>query len=331
MLEKKTWQLNLAYRYYESYKHFVGDSEQDHRVEDGTEVINISHATDIGFSYGLTNRIVLSVNLPLQYYKRTSLYEHYGNSTSANPQQMRFATNAEGIGDIRISSFYSFINPGNDSSRWNLAGGIAVKVPTGNENVIDEFHRLNAAKQDSLITRPVDQSIQLGDGGWGFNLELHAGYKLSPQWSLYFNGFYLFNPQRMNNTLTRGTLTNVDPLIAYHSIADQYAARIGASTWLSHSHSIKASLGGRIEGVPAKDLIGQDDGFRRPGYIVSIEPGISTTFSHFGISVYVPVSVYRNRIKSFYDLSDPTGVRHGDAAFADYLVNVSLSYSPFSK
>lgn len=38
----------------------------------------------------------------------------------------------------------------------------------------------------------------------------------------------------------------------------------------------------------------------------------------------VPIALYRNRIKSYADKLDPKGVAHGDAAFADYLVSLSL-------
>jgi hypothetical protein len=43
--------------------------------------------------------------------------------------------------------------------------------------------------------RTVDQSIQPGDGGFGFNLELNAWHKLSKTFVAYFQGYYLFNPR----------------------------------------------------------------------------------------------------------------------------------------
>jgi hypothetical protein len=38
------------------------------------------------------------------------------------------------------------------------------------------------------------------------------------------------------------------------------------------------------------------------------------------------VALYRNRTKSTYDRSDPSGQRHGDAAFADYSINLGFGY-----
>ena len=91
--------------------------------------------------------------------------------------------------------------------------------------------------------------------------------------------------------------------------------------------NLSATFCGRAEGLPAHDAIGKSEGFRRPGYIISVEPGIGFRTGHIAYQLNVPVAVYRNRTKSVDDLSDPTGQKHGDAAFADYLVNIGITYS----
>ena len=78
-------------------------------------------------------------------------------------------------------------------------------------------------------------------------------------------------------------------------------------------------LGGRIEGVPVRDLIGKSDGFRRPGYAVSVEPSLSFSRGAHTFSLAVPVAVYRNRQRSVADLISGGA---GDAAFADYIILV---------
>ncbi|MBR9999534.1 MAG: hypothetical protein KFF73_11210, partial [Cyclobacteriaceae bacterium] len=88
-------------------------------------------------------------------------------------------------------------------------------------------------------------------------------------------------------------------------------------------------LGGRMEGIPSSDLAGGSDGFRRPGYVISIEPGLSYSLGNFVAFVSVPIALERNRTQSYQDkkLTEATGdYRHGDAAFADYLVNASVSW-----
>lgn len=322
-LQKGQWQFGTSYRYFKSYKHFRGDSEEEERVEAGTEVINVAHSADFSLAYGLSNRLSAGVNIPVIYYDRSSLYEHYGNSLTANPDQLRFNTGAAGLGDVRISGTYWLFNPDKDSLRGNIAVGLGVKTPSGNSNVNDEFHKRTADGRDSVITASVDQSIQLGDGGWGATLELQGYYKVSKNCWLYAAGYYLFNPMSVNKTVTRGA---TDPLIINHSIADQFSTRMGVTFPAVKKINLQGSFGSRFEGVPAHDVFGTSEGFRRPGYIVSADPGVSWLHNNLNIALNVPVALYRNRVKSVYDLSDPTGKRHGDAAFADYLISLSLQY-----
>src|SRR5262245_9099978 len=76
----KSWQFNMNYRYFKSYKHFVGRDEQEHRVENGTEVINHDNSILLGANYTLNNRWNFSAIVPVVYIDRSSLYEHYGNT-----------------------------------------------------------------------------------------------------------------------------------------------------------------------------------------------------------------------------------------------------------
>ena len=324
-LDKGQLQASFNYRYFRSFRHFRGNHEEPERVEMGTEVINITHAAEMALAYSISKRLSVSASLPLIFYDRSSLYEHYGNSLTANPEQKRFHTNSKGIGDLRLSASYWLLHP--EHSRHNVALGLGIKLPTGNENVQGEFHKRRSTDgSDSIATRAVDQSIQLGDGGFGLTLDIQAYASIFNRATLYLNGSYLSNPQNFNKTLTRGTLQNVDPLIAYHSIADQYLARLGINYLLLPAQNLSASLGGRIEGIPSQDLIGKSEGFRRPGYTIAAEPGLFFQKGQANIALTIPVALYRNRTKSTYDLADPTGQRHGDAAFADYSINLGVGY-----
>ncbi len=326
LLTKGEWQVSGTYQYFKSFRHFRGDMEEHERIEYGTQVENLSHSVDFTVSYALTNRLSLSLNLPYLNYDRSSLYEHYGNSTSSNPDQLRFHTNSSGLGDMRITTNYWLLNPQKENLNGNISVGLGIKLPTGNENVQGDFHKISSDGMDSISTKPVDQSIQLGDGGWGFSTEIQGFWKVFNKGWVYFNGFYLFNPESVNKTLTRGSLDGANPIIAYHSIADQYSAAVGLNYGLWPEAGLSISLGGRIEGVPSQDVFGDSNGYRRPGYIISLEPGLSYMYKHLNVNFNFPIAMYRNRTKSVYDLSDPTGQRHGDAAFADMLYRVSLVY-----
>jgi hypothetical protein len=125
-------------------------------VEEGTQVENITHAIDLGLSYGLSTRFGLALNMPVIYYDRSSLYEHDGNSVTTNPSRARFHTGAMGIGDTRLTANYALFNP-ERVSKGNISIGMGIKMPTGNSSVEDEFHRRTADGRDSVVTRAVDQ------------------------------------------------------------------------------------------------------------------------------------------------------------------------------
>lgn len=321
LLTTGEWQASIGYRHFKSFRHFRGTEEEAQRVENGTEVINHFNSFDLGIAYGISERLSMTLVLPYTMNDRSSLYEHYGNNVpeGVDPDTYRFHTGSQGIGDLRLGALYWLLDP-STHYKSNIAVGVGIKAPTGNPNVQDDFHKLDENKQDYTIRKAVDQSIQLGDGGWGVNLELQAYQSVFKGGVLYFNGFYLSNPRNVNNTLRSNTADPSNPF-SYFSVADQYAMRLGLN--YSPLSNFAVSLGGRMEGIPAKDIIGKEEGFRRPGYIVSVEPGVTYFYKQFAFNLNVPVAVERNRIRNVQDIQNGS---HGDAAFADYLINASVAF-----
>ena len=107
------------------------------------------------------------------------------------------------------------------------------------------------------------------------------------------------------------------------SVSDQYLARTGIVVPFKPVRGMSLSIGGRLEGVPPRDLIGKSDGFRRPGYAISIEPGVNFVRKRDTWTLSVPIAVVRNRQRSTSDIIDR---RHGDAAFADYVILAGYSH-----
>lgn len=308
--------LGANYRYFKSYRHFRGDHEEVERVENGTEVINKSHFMDLSINYGITDRLYANALLPLVFHDRSSLYEHGGNPP--NGVGYRGTTTSSGLADIRLGLGYWLFDPMKEGN-FNYAVGLGLKLPTGSYDYTDTFYNQGEGR-DQDIEAVVDQSIQPGDGGLGITLDIQGYHVLSPQFLLTTNLYYMSNPSITNGVLTRGGGSEF-------SCPDQYAARLGLN-YLGSS-GLAIYLGGRLEGVPSTDLIGSSAGYRRPGYVVSVEPGISYGINKVLFSINVPVAVYRNRIQSYSDKqrTQETGVfRNGDAAFADYLINFNVSY-----
>jgi hypothetical protein len=77
-----------------------------------------------------------------------------------------------------------------------------------------------------------------------------------------------------------------------------------------------------MEGVPVEDWVGGSQGFRRPGYGISIEPGVTWSKGRYSVAISAPVALERNREKSVSELERGT---HGDAAFADWFLTASFT------
>lgn len=312
MLEKGEWNISTNYRYFKSFRHFRGTHEEPNRIEDGTEVINYQHGLDINISYAFSERIYGLVSLPFQYNERSSLYEH--------GRTERHTTYSKGFGDMRIGAGYWLLS-GEKAKKGNTAIGLGIKFPTGDYAATSTFY--NQGEEGLALEKTVDQSIQLGDGGTGLIVDFQGLWNVGGTFFWYYDGFYMFNPKETNGTLTNRRRENE----AIMSVPDQFALRTGVFKSFEKVHGLGASLGGRIEGIPVHDAFGGSEGFRRPGYIISVEPGISYMKGNVTGSLNVPIALFRNRTQSVTDIenSTPDDVVHGDAAFADYLINFSLA------
>ena len=317
----KGWQFNASYRYFKSFRHFVGTVEQKQRKEEGTEVINWSHTMNLELTRQLDHRWSYSIYAPILVNTRSSMYEHGGNTGGANA---RHKTRSFGLGDIRIAAYRWMLNP-MKSMKGNIQAGLGLKLPTGDYRVQDFFYKSNG----SIVLGPVDQSIQLGDGGTGFTTELNGYYNMGKHWSFYGNFYYLLSPREQNGVSTaRGDAPSSTAILygsSTMSVPDQFMLRGGFNYSLKH---FSFSGGLRHECLPAKDLVGGSSGFRRPGYVTSIEPGITYEGRKTNFYLTVPAALWRNRTQSVPDKNRTaiTGVyAHGDAAFADYSINLGCT------
>lgn len=317
------WQLNTSYRYFKSFRHFVGTEEQKERVEKGTDVRNWQHTLNLTLVRQFNNRWSMSIDAPILYNDRSSMYEHYGNS-STNPNARRH-TRAFGLGDVRVSGAYWLLDPVKHIN-GNIQVALGIKLPTGDYRYQDFFWKNDTTR----VLGPVDQSIQLGDGGTGFTIEINGYYNFSEMLGVYGNFYYLINPREQNGVSTARGGTPSAAAVRYGtsvmSVPDQYMARAGFNV---SRHAFTASAGIRMECIPSEDLIGGSSGFRRPGYVISAEPSVSYRFKKLTAFASVPVAIERNRTKSHADKlrSSAENINaHGDAAFADYSLNFGLLF-----
>ncbi len=317
LLDKGDLQIGINYRYFKSFRHFRGTEEEPDRLSNNTEVVNNSHAWDFSVTYGINKRLYSSITVPTVINTRSSLYEH-----GRNERNMTFS---RGLGDIRVGLGYWLFDM-EKSPNGNLAVGLGIKLPTGNFNASDIFY--NVGPNGEPQTRPVDQSIQPGDGGFGLTIDFQLYQKIADGFYGYTSGFYLLNPRETNGVRTfRETLSPILENESIMAVPDQYSVRGGLS--YNASSLLATSLGVRFDCVPVKDLIGGNEGFRRPGNVLSIDPGINIMTNKFSFNLNVPFAVRRERPQSFTDRQTElqTGnPRNGDAAFADYVINFGITY-----
>jgi hypothetical protein len=309
--EAGSWSASFGWRYQKSDRHFVGDHYEEQRDEQESQVINNLNMADLSLRYQATKRTELSLGVPFVMATRSQALR------SNNVNLERYQTQARGIGDMVFSARRWMFDPDTHAT-WNLQLGAGVKLPTGPNNITDTFRVLQGGTITNVV-RTVDQSIQPGDGGFGMMVDYNV-FKgvMGGKMTLYSSGAYLANPQETSHVLTyRGGAGE-----RIMSIADQYLVRGGAAFALPWSERITAAAGLRVEGVPVKDLLGGSQWFRRPGVAVSFEPQITINNGKHGVTVGVPIAIYRNRFKSVWDL-ERNG--HGDAAFADWLLMFGYS------
>jgi hypothetical protein len=297
-------EVSLSYRYLHSESIFIGDHEQEQIEKANLGNITDIHSFDVSLSYAFTRRFSATLTLPFTDATGSAIHADF----------MRHTMHSGGLGDLRLVGNVWAWNPATQP-RGNFLLGLGFKAPTGDHNATDLFYRPSGP-----VLRPVDISIQPGDGGWGMVLEMQGYREFLTNLYGYVAGFYLINPRVKNGT---ETLRSTPGNIVINSVPDQYLGRLGLSYLIWPRHGLSLSLGARIDGIPTRDLIGGgDDGFRRPGYSIDMEPGLAMSQGRYMFTLSGPVALYRHEEASIRDLQ--TGTR-GAGGFADYLILASVS------
>ena len=306
------WSMSIGYRKQYSHRHFVGTQEQVQREQQGTEVVNSVHLFDVSLTYDFNPRWSLSLSLP--FMNATRIYDHQLFQTLLKiPGAPDQVSNSNGLGDIGVSAKFWLKRPPAENGR-NVAFSFGMVFPTGNSSATDTVNTVNGPQRVF-----VDQSIQPGSGGYGI-LVATEGFQRIKRAVLYGSASYLLTPQERDgtpNASLAGLNRPANPLTSDMSIPDQYLVDGGLAYPFPHIRGMAVKGGLRYEGVKVKDLIGGSLGFRRPGYALSVEPGLQYSRGRDTWTFNLPVAVQRNRKRSVPDQLQGTA---GDAAFADYLL-----------
>lgn len=272
ILTARSWSFSAALRYYKSGDAIVGTEQ----VAEG-EVIGRYPSLNLGATYSFNDRWDLSVALPI-VNPRDNFEHGDGERHTIGP--------GLSIGDLRVTGSYWVFDPTRPRS-GNVVVGLGIKAPTGKYDVEATYYT-----PDGEVVLPADLAVQPGDGGWGIILATQGFQVVARRTYFYGDGFYLINPRDTNGTVTETALFYFGEPVPL-SVPDYYQVRTGFGYQAWPNHGISLSLGLRLDGIPTEDLVGDSNGFRRPGYNLAVDPGITVSWGRHIFSLYYPVAIAR--------------------------------------
>jgi hypothetical protein len=298
------WILNVSNRYFEAPESYRGD-----KFVTDTLVRNKIYTLNISVLSLLKNGWSLGFSMPISANSRRNYADHGGL------QWPKHTTRSFGLGDVRLAVYKWLLDPA-ISKKANIQLGLGIKLPTGDYKYQDYFFRNDTTK----VLAPVDQAIQLGDGGTGITAELSAFYSVTHSVNLFISGYYLTNPREQNGVSNlkgrNPTSVEIANNTTVMSVPDQYNLRGGANFEVQR-FVLSASI--RYERVPVNDLIGGNRGFRRAASITSFEPGITYKMQTILAYAYIGVPFKRTIVQNAQNNSTPAG-------FANYIFNFGAQF-----
>jgi hypothetical protein len=313
-LEPRDWVLTVSYRHYRAFRDYQGSTELPVPSPPFLYADSRVNVVDVALTYSLSSRWSFTLQVPFAKSSRETYVEH----DLVSLHTMR----ASGFGDAQLIANAWLLDPSTHPNE-NFSAKFGLKTPTGAASKKDYSYR-----ETGPVLRPVDPAIQPGTGGWGLVFGAQAFKKIYAHASVYADAIYLSNPKEMNGTespfgdVPELTFNDIGYII--DSVPDQYSLRAGISHEVPPIKGLSGMFGLRMDGVNASDLFGGSDGYRLPGYSVSIEPGVSFAYGKNFFSVNVPVTVRGHGSKTLADIRTGNPVA-GTVTIADS--QLILSYS----
>jgi hypothetical protein len=302
--EAHQWRLTVGYRRLYTNQWTVGTEVHNDSAPFGSAPIISIHTFVASLAYAVTNRFNLQLSLP---FSTGSLSRVYPDSASHRES-------TSGVGDVSLVANLWMLDPGapGEHRKGNIALGLGVKAPTGSNHVASKFYTASGP-----VPFAADQAIELGDGGWGIILETQAFRQVFDRAFVYLSGSYMFSPRAQTDVATTPTSG------LFWSVPDIYSGRVGLAYTLLPDQGLSASLGGRIDGDPVQDVLGGgDSAYRRPGYVIYLDPGFALTRGRDNITLSVPLRLHAERQRSVLEQQSTQPVGGG---FAKFLIFAAYS------
>ena len=300
-LQAHTWQAQLSYQYGDANQLYIGDQRNDAAGPFGVPPDRKVQILDLDVLYGITNRWSADLSVPFVFSS--------GGTEQGTAQSHQFVSqSSSGVGDIAFEAEYWISNPAKPG-RVNGSVGLGFVAPTGSDSVTALSYNINPPQ-----SRPIDEAFQQGSGGWYALLRAQGTAQVSGPFFAYASGYYGLSLTKHTDVIQGG---------AFRAVPDTYSGRLGVAYLLPVLQGVVLSFGGRINGVTVRDVIGGGDlYFRRPGYEIYVEPGLTWTLGRNMASISVPIRVYQKQLDSLLDASLN---RHLGQDFAPYLLRASYA------
>lgn len=291
---KQKFQFSVGYR--ESYANTLyNNSRPNHDLNKLLRPKEWLNTIDVTGTYQINNRLSFTASLPVVI----------NNISFLIPPGVdrRFGLPGRGIGDVALLARSYVWDPVKHPTA-NVALGLGMKLPTGSGGPTGVYPNVQGVFADKPTT---PNSIPPGDRGTGIIFEAIAfktftGNHAFKGSNILLSGNYLSNPRNTNNVASAitnlGLATPGDINALTNTVGDAYSLRATfsmPSPGGGHVAALKrvrwlASY--RWEGIPKRDLIGNNRGFRQPGYVMAVGPGISVRlFKQTRLTVEVPITV----------------------------------------
>jgi cytochrome oxidase Cu insertion factor (SCO1/SenC/PrrC family) len=295
-------------RHVYSHVHFSGPTENFSRAQLGTEVQSKTNLDDLMLTYQLTPRCSLTATLPFVYASRR--------------QQAQYATlHTSGLGDVSFGAQGWLRSSKSEKAGMNnVQIGLSLLTPSGKDR---QSNVVATTYGGTTSTQYPDYSVQPGAGTWGMIMSWQAFQNLGGNTIAFVDGNYVITQGGYHSFWTsHGGTSNGPPaptpgMTQFDAIQDQYMLEIGASHPAPRIKGLGLTLTVRDEGVPAHNLIGNDLGFRRPGFGIALTPGFIYTRGSNMLQFSVGKVLIRDRTKSVAE--EVNRVHEGDSAFANYV------------
>ena len=311
------YQLSVGWRDARSERSYFGAYVNQNITENWAPRERIS-ILDVTGRYLVNPRVSVTATLPIVFNNFSMLYPPNGPG-----QGVRSGDNSNGIGDLSLFVQRYLLKP-KDHPFGNFAAGIGIKIPTGNYNVQADLPNLTGTGFMQRTFYP--PAIMPGDGGTGIIFGINGWKQFRKSYlrgqTVFASASYLSNPRNTNgtNSIVQSFGVPLAPQFLTeltNSVTDSFNVQAGASikipkTW---DKPILKGLRGRVtfnwEGIPEHDLFGKSQGYRQPGYIMSVAPGFTYAYGKSLIIAEVPIifARYINGTKSAIPdlLQNPNG------------------------